>query len=802
MKTDDPLKIINDTLGNCNHEIKSLVKSKKDATDVNFMVCDCSNKNRKSLLLSFGINKSLEDFYLNCQLIDSSVEGVEGRFHAGLQRRANEIPINVLVKKVVEDDCEIVLTGQSFGASIAALVALRILSSDEIFKDKKKRKKILFIGFGSPAFSDLNIKKFVEREFKKNFYFYYNANDQNLVSLIDRFLHYFISNKDLKTNNPLVMVATELVKKILNESDKDENYILDRIYSSELLEIQIENKNIVNGYQHFGNILNSNISNVQNVVEFIESSISTDTIFFSQASFLRNFYSVLINKLNTINGFRHLRKVNRRPIYYLEDFDISETMKQIDTNEQINNSYSITIFKNIIFDHEIHMKLRCKNTEFITGAEFIIEDSSTFDSDYIENSKENEILISFTIPMTCDLNKKKVRARVKSHFKILDLHLIVNLKDAKVIIKEKEKEIESMPLEILYLYAALFVNIFHSTDDEIFRSKSLRLQNIFEKIESIWNFKFENAKYTYDSKEKGKFKSNHFFENEGIFELNQSIMNNDFYECYVNINDFVREIDFGKLIYYIVPTCFKLAENQNLNFFSLNYIKYKNKLKMSICNREIRDVFLEGDCMIGVIGTTKCGKSTFIEKIADKKARASTLETKTKVTPHKLFNSVLLMDYPPFDTRDLSDKLQFYLTHKLLDHTFIIYNAIERMGTHTAQQLFELVSSYGKNNYTILLNMSDLVWDDEYAQNEEEKKKGLNNIIEEIVKYKKSIDKDLYDDKFRDKLKLTCFRNIDDLEKLDGIRKANILCGNELKQEVYKIILESIPKKKKPFVMN
>ena len=89
-----------------------------------------------------------------------------------------------------------------------------------------------------------------------------------------------------------------------------------------------------------------------------------------------------------------------------------------------------------------------------------------------------------------------------------------------------------------------------------------------------------------------------------------------------------------------------------------------------------------------------------------------------------------------------------------------------------------------------------MAWDDENTPNEEEKKKGLNNIIEEVVKYRKSIDKDFYDDNFRDKLKFTCLRNIDDLEKLDGIRKANILCGNKLKQEIYEIILESITKEK------
>ena len=108
-----------------------------------------------------------------------------------------------------------------------------------------------------------------------------------------------------------------------------------------------------------------------------------------------------------------------------------------------------------------------------------------------------------------------------------------------------------------------------------------------------------------------------------------------------------------------------------------------------MCNREIRDIFLEDDCMIGIIGTKSCGKSTFIEKIGDTKAEASSFKTTTKVTPHKLFNSVILMDYPHFNSPDLNHKLQFYLTHKLLDHTFIICLAEEMMNSGEIEQLFK-----------------------------------------------------------------------------------------------------------------
>ena len=65
VSNEDPISLINSKYKSYNHGIRKLVKSK---IDVNYMICDCSNKQNKILLLSFGVTESMQDFLLNSQL--------------------------------------------------------------------------------------------------------------------------------------------------------------------------------------------------------------------------------------------------------------------------------------------------------------------------------------------------------------------------------------------------------------------------------------------------------------------------------------------------------------------------------------------------------------------------------------------------------------------------------------------------------------------------------------------------------------------------------------------------------------
>ena len=211
--------------------------------------------------------------------------------------------------------------------------------------------------------------------------------------------------------------------------------------------------------------------------------------------------------------------------------------------------------------------------------------------------------------------------------------------------------------------------------------------------------------------------------------------------------------------------------------------------RMILCNRKIRDILLE-DWIIGVVGEKKSGKSTFIEKmIPGANAGASSSEATRIMSTHEISDSVVLIDYPHFDSNDYKHKLQFIFTQKLLDHTFMICEAKRAMDTEGNEQLFKAVQSHG-DHFTILLNWADLIWNDEKNVTVEEKKRALDNIVNQIIELRKS--KNDLNDNLKYKLNFTCLVDIKDVKQLEGMRQANILQGIKLKEKVYEIIFETI----------
>ena len=103
------------------------------------------------------------------------------------------------------------------------------------------------------------------------------------------------------------------------------------------------------------------------------------------------------------------------------------------------------------------------------------------------------------------------------------------------------------------------------------------------------------------------------------------------------------------------------------------------------------------------------GKSTFVEKIIPGANAQADASIATRVmSPYKIIDSVVLIDYPHFDSTDFKHKLQFFFTRKLLGHTFMICNAMEVMDSDDTEKLFNLVQSHG-GHFTILLNKADQV---------------------------------------------------------------------------------------------
>jgi hypothetical protein len=118
--------------------------------------------------------------------------------------------------------------------------------------------------------------------------------------------------------------------------------------------------------------------------------------------------------------------------------------------------------------------------------------------------------------------------------------------------------------------------------------------------------------------------------------------------------------------------------------------------------------------------------------------------------------------------------------------------AMEVMDTISTELLFNLIKSQGNDRYTILLNQADDIWDD--GDTENDRKLNLEKI-KKVVCYRR----EFRSEKEKERVILTCLKDIKNLDALDGIQRTCILMDIELQQTIYKIILEKIPKENEYF---
>ncbi len=222
------------------------------------------------------------------------------------------------------------------------------------------------------------------------------------------------------------------------------------------------------------------------------------------------------------------------------------------------------------------------------------------------------------------------------------------------------------------------------------------------------------------------------------------------------------------------------------------FLESDKKFQTIICNRKIRDILLK-DWIIGVVGKKKCGKSAFIEKmIPNADAKASATIGTTVMSPHSIIESVVVIDYPHFDSLDFNHKLQFIFSKQLLDHTFMVCIAMEIMDSDNTQELFNYVKSNGDDRLTIFLNKADEIWGDEKNEKKsnDERKLSLEKLKEDVC-----VLRGFKSEEEKDMVILTCLKEIKDLKELDSIQTTNILMGDKLKVKVYETILKYIPDK-------
>jgi GTP-binding protein EngB required for normal cell division len=133
-------------------------------------------------------------------------------------------------------------------------------------------------------------------------------------------------------------------------------------------------------------------------------------------------------------------------------------------------------------------------------------------------------------------------------------------------------------------------------------------------------------------------------------------------------------------------------------------------LKSIAINYQIREV-LKREFFFGIIGQSKSGKSTFLEKLLPgENANATSREPTTEIKPFEIVDGVTILDYPHFDSTDINHQLQFLFSRFLLDYVFFVCRADDRTDLKDVNMFLELSNVSFKNRFIVLLNKADSVW--------------------------------------------------------------------------------------------
>ena len=237
--------------------------------------------------------------------------------------------------------------------------------------------------------------------------------------------------------------------------------------------------------------------------------------------------------------------------------------------------------------------------------------------------------------------------------------------------------------------------------------------------------------------------------------------------------------------------CFEAAIKKAIDEKRLKNDETDVILQTILLNLEIREI-LSKDFLFGVVGKSKCGKSTFTAKLTDQDTNASSTVPTTKMKSYKLTKSIFLLDYPHYDSLDVKHKLQFAFSRFLLDHAFMLCNSMEKVDSDNTFQLFKQINCAVGNNFTIFMNRADDLLKDCYSDGDfrkDEMEKAKKVVSDRIKKFTgKDYTKNIF---------LTCLshkdsKGRDDMEMVDVLNKLEILTDDKLKLSAYEIIARKV----------
>ncbi|RNA30136.1 lipase, partial [Brachionus plicatilis] len=585
----------------CGHSISRLCVSKSieksdnlnlifGLNDVKYMIFE-SVQFPKVLFIAFRGTQNLSDFLTDVNCISQVNEMLSGKFHSGIYSRSELINLKYFVQKI-NDGYKIVFTGHSLGAAVASMTAIKLTSRIH----EEKAKNVFFIGFGSPLFAD---KTFSENfKFSENFHFYVNEDD--IVNSILNDLADIIHNKKLSTmTQETDNKINRLLEVVLRKQD-EANLLLGFLTHALPQIIDQILKTFVPQYHPFGKLFR--IQKSEDIYPQISISPSFNIISDNNSnSTLKSIKENIINQKLMSRVDNH--KMNEyfaklKNILKTKCHDVNEIVRIQDLDLKAENiEKQIILVKNESWD-ELFLFLCGENQDqilFVTirNSKYNLESTSTEVSQYpfkYSDKKESKtsLVYKFNIFKCLLTSDNKLRDKVVEidceifgHFNCISLKILIKESDVKDSLTHKQQCIHDMPMDKLYLTAALFVHIINKLEindnikDKIsLLDNKIELLDIFKELDKAWAI--GEANFNLDSEMKNELKGALYsclHTDSSDDNLNTILESICFNTKYAPLRTTIDSYSSSELIGKIFPTVYKLKNDFCSTFIGKNLFK-------------------------------------------------------------------------------------------------------------------------------------------------------------------------------------------------------------------------------------
>ncbi|CAF0911171.1 unnamed protein product [Brachionus calyciflorus] len=786
---DDPLKeLCTGKFSSIDHSISKMCVTQTITSEISslkyskYMIYESSKLNKINFI-SFRGTKNLQYFLTEINSTTQDDDLNLGNFHTGIYKFSNLIDDKNFIN-LLKEGKKLYFTGHSIGAAISCMLVIKLISKIE----KHLRSNIFFIGFGCPLFSD---EKFAENfTLKNNFHFIQIEND--IVVPILKDLSTFFHDE----NNKINILFHDLFKEFLKTlsqfifDDKQDNISFSSFINQDL------NKSNNSSFQILVEAIQNNLSlGIKSISNFspkyclfgkIHKFKDNNLIFSDEQVKNENFFKEILDGSFIENVSNH--KISEYWSKFKTVLHSEEVYKQKEIESLVDLELSVESIENEAVKNEY-------TNNFINDKEMRIQDMP-FDMLYISAAFYVHIIGKL------DLSNNNPK-------------LLKNKNDLLIIFEEVDK-IWNEKLKTNWKKCS--PDIKKQLREKIFSNLDVKDSNIIEQKISedfIFNESLSNLKeaVTYESNAFGIIKKLYPIVYELKKQFCKEVIKKNWHKVILRPKlafiefKYVNEI----LSYYFASKKFddtyrtfllhilksnKLGfepdEQPNLGFIEKlifinlidNFIKmdsdYKKLIELTVVNLKIRNIICQ-DYFVGVVGTKKSGKTTFTNLITCKDSNSSMSESTETVKSWNLYNkhNLFLIDYPHFDSPDISNQLEFHFSRTLLNRVFVIFEAKSKGQIDGNKKILQLVRQFFSNRFTVLYNFSDLLIDEKNIDLEKFKEEICSNL-------------GIHDNQEKENVFLTCLDPHLDRSKADRIKLTKIIKD---RKQVEKLFYELVIKK-------